>query len=67
MAKYQIIKEDIYVDLEGKQTTLRKSITDHMQPDDNQKKEAAAGYFSEMLRYYYGEPLEVVTRNIIEI
>lgn len=57
----------IYKDLEGKQTTLRKSITDHMQPDDNKKKEAAAGYFTDILHRIYGDIQPVVVRNIQEV
>ena len=56
----------IYTDENGRQTTLKKAITDYMQPKDDQKKATAAGYFTEMLRCLYPDPLPVVTRNIIE-
>lgn len=58
----------IYTDSAGKHTTLIKSITDKMEPRDNQKKAYAAGYFTEMLRNQYnGFIYPVITRNIQEI
>lgn len=58
----------IYKDPEGRQTTLTKSITDKMEPRDDQKKTYAAGYFTEMLKNQYkGFIYPVIARNIQEI
>ena len=57
----------IYKDLEGKQTILTKSITDRMEANDNKKKEAAAGYFTDMLSRQYRTFFPVVIRNIQEV
>lgn len=58
----------IYTDAMGKQTTLTKSITDKMEPKDNQKKAYVAEYFTEMLKNQYkGFIYPVITRNIQEI
>ena len=58
----------IYKDPEGRQTTLIKSITDRMEENDNQKKQAAAEYFTDMLkRQYKGFIYPVVIRNIQEV
>ena len=54
----------IYKDLEGKQTILKKSITDKMQPIDDLKKKYAAEYFSKMLEIQYRTFFPVVIRNI---
>lgn len=57
----------IYKDLEGRQTILKKSITDKMQPIDDLKKEYAAEYFSKMLEVQYRTFFPVVIRNIQEV
>ena len=57
----------IYKDIDGRQTTLIKSITDRMEAKDELKKAYAAGYFTEMLSRQYKDFFPVVTRNIQEI
>lgn len=58
----------IYKDPEGRQTTLIKSITDKMESRDDHKKEAAAGYFTDMLKRQYKDFIyPVVVRNIQEV
>lgn len=58
----------IYTDPEGRQTTLTKSITDKMEPRDDRKKEAAAGYFTDMLKKQYKDFIyPIIVRNIQEV
>ena len=56
-----------YKDIDGHTTTLKKSITDKMQPIDDLKKEYAAEYFSKMLEVQYRTFFPVVIRNIQEV
>lgn len=57
----------IYTDPEGRQTELKKAITDRMEPRDNHKKIYAAACFTEMLRASIGYTGPITVRNIQEV